>query len=305
VQGEWIAKGVNGSKFLAKTRILALGGGWSSSADMYESKTGRWTALPCMTTSRVYSPASCVVGSRLIVAGGSSLFGKAKFLSTAEYLDLDVEVEEMKWIEIPSTMTKARAWSSGVVLDDGVTFLVTGGNTGRSTQSSCEMLSTTTMTWRNARSMLTARAHHCTVLYQGKAVVLGGHESVFNMINRCEQYNPMFNSWSSLPPLTQPISKHSACVLNNKIYVCGGFLDDRSNNSSNYHMEVYDGGRWSVIDSSLSHSRSRDACVVWEGRLVVLGASGEAAQVYDERKNRWRQSLIPRLSLGREQVISF
>jgi hypothetical protein len=108
---------------------------------MFESETGAWTALPDMTTKRSYGPASCVVGgSKVIVAGGCDSSG---CLASAEVFDFETK----KWTKI-APMREKRGGFSGVLLDDGATFLVTGGDRDASGDwlGSCEQLDTTTMT---------------------------------------------------------------------------------------------------------------------------------------------------------------
>ncbi len=111
------------AKNIVNTRIIAIGGLCFSSVGMYESEAGRWTSLPDMKIKR-RGASSCVVGSKVIVAGGSSY---DEYLNTCEHLDLDAENGDMHWVVYESTMKEARHYCSGVLLDDGVTFLVTGG----------------------------------------------------------------------------------------------------------------------------------------------------------------------------------
>jgi hypothetical protein len=219
----------------------------------------------------------------VVVAGG--WFGGQDFNST-EYLDLEAEKGgEMKWTVIESTMKEKRAGLSGVLLNDGVTFLVTGGNCGKSTFASCEQLDTTTMEWSDAPAMATARRQHCTVLYKKRAVVIGGQS-----IPLCEEYDPTSNVWSSFPPLCQTRYEHGACVLDCQIYVCGG----KVNGSCSDSIEVFDGVKWSSFHLSLLSARSGLACVGWEGKLVALGGSQEEIEVYDEMESKWKVDLIPK-----------
>lgn len=264
-----------------------------SSVEMYESATGRWTAMPDMTTKRRGSVA-CAVGSNVIVTGGSS---EGEYLNTCEYLDLGTDEEDKKWVMIES-MKEARVDFSGVLLDDGVTFLVTGGNNGDQKLASCEQLNTSTMTWSDAPSMSTARSSHCTVLYKKKAVVLGGCDEEYNALAVCEEYDSASKRWSPFPPFIQARAEFGACVLNDQIYVCGGYV----NRSISDCVEVYDGVMWRVLDSCLSSSRWGNACVVWKGKVVVIGGQGVKAdhvEVYDEVENKWLSEIIPRLSTCR------
>ncbi len=248
-----------------------------------------------MTTERTGS-ASCIVeDSKVIVAGGWDGLGH---LNTCEYLDLEAKGgDRKKWIMIPSTMRETRSWFSGVILNDGVIFLVTGGYTNGARLASCEQLDTTTMTWSDAPAMANTRSNHCTVLYKKKAVVLGGkvsdHRSAL-----CEQYSSSSKAWSRFPPLSHPRSGHGACILNDQIYVCGGYVSGALSSS----VEVFDGIIWSVLGSPLSKLRWNHVCVVWEGKIVVLGGSEVDAEVFDEKEKKWRVDVIPRTNERRADL---
>ena len=208
----------------------------------------------------------------------------------------------MKWTVIESTMKMKRSGLSGVILNDGVTFLVTGGSNGGTRLSSCEQLDTTTMTWSDAPSIAKARSSHCTVLYKMKAVVIGGVDENGVYLSWCEEYDSTRKAWSLFPPLTAGARyDHGACVLNDQIYVCGG----RVNRSPSNHVEIFDGVRWSVLDSHLSAPRWAHACVVFEGKVVVLGG-GECkdVEVYDETEMRWCSDIIPQMSIKRMALCS-
>ncbi len=286
-----ISEGVNAK---LKTRIIAIGGDGLSAIEMYERKTGRWTALPDMTSKRRCA-AACIAGRKVIVAGGES---DSMNLNTAEYLDLD---GREGWVIMSSVMKEARAWFHGVLLDDGVTFLVTGGEAGEGTLSSCEQLNTTTMTWSDAPSMASARQDHSSVLYKKKAMVLGGRDINYDDLALCEAYHPRAKTWSPFPPLTQTRCLHVACVLNDRIYVCGGVVSG----SWSDRCEVFDGEKWFELFSSDSSSfeiRAFHACVVWEGKVVVLGGDKESIDVYDEVENKWSLGVIPNMSTYREYL---
>jgi serine/threonine-protein kinase PknK len=231
VNGRTISMGANGNK-MTNTRIIAIGGYGLSSVEMYESKTGTWTSLPDMTTKRLAS-ALCIVGSKVIVAGGHD---GNKYLSSTEYLDLEGKGRDMRWTVIPS-MNETRSAVRGVLLDDGVTFFVTGGNNGESRLSSCEQLDTTTMTWSDAPSMATARSAHCTVLYKKKVVAIGGVNVKGSGFALCEEYDTSSKTWSAFPSLTATMFWHGACVLDDRIFVSGG----RVNGSPSDIVEMYDG----------------------------------------------------------------
>jgi kelch-like protein 2/3 len=53
-------------------------------------------------------------------------------------------------------------------------------------------------------------------------VTLGGTGGERNV----EAYNPATNTWRELPQMLRPRKDYEAVVLNGKIYVVGGYIDD-------------------------------------------------------------------------------
>jgi len=51
----------------------------------------------------------------------------------------------------------------------------------------------------------------------GYSDMLKSHFSSF------EKYDPLANQWTMLKPMYQPRKNHGACVLQNQIYVFGGY----------------------------------------------------------------------------------
>jgi hypothetical protein len=187
-------------------------------------------------------------------------------------------------------MSEKRRELSSVLLDDEVTFLVTGGYNGADL-ASCEQLDTRAMTWSAAPAMASARHLHCTVLYKKNAVVLGGLNSAYLAL--CEEFDATARKWTSFPPLTQTRYRHGSCVVNNeKIFVCGGIV----NGSHSTSVEVFDGVKWSVLDAAMSYTRRYHTCVVWEGKVVVLGGTRIGIEVFDEVEKKWRSDVIPKMS---------
>ncbi len=291
MNGKVISEGVNGKKRVIKekTRIVAIGGEYVATVEMFEGETGTWTALPDMSTKRS-GPASCVVGgSKIIVAGG---YDGSNRLNTAEVFVFETN----KWTAIASMREKGTAFS-GVLLDDDTTFLVTGGYNRGTSLASCEQLDTTTMTWSAAPTMATARASHCTVLYRRNTVVLGG--DLYTAL--CEEFDATTRKWTSFPPLTMTRNLHGACVLNDeKIFVCGGYV----NGPSSASVEVFDGVKWSVLEASLCATRRWHACVVWDGKVVVLGGDKQEIEIFDEAEKKWRRDVIPRMSTPRRDCLT-
>ncbi len=144
--------------------------------------------------------------------------------------------------------------------------------------------------------MATSRHLHCTVLYRKRAVAIGGKSNATSLA-LCEQQDSATKKWTPFPSLPQTRFFHGACVLNDRIYVCGGVVNGTESTS----IEVFDGEKWSMLETSLSEARKGHSCLVWEGKVVVFGGNKEDIEVYDEDEKRWRRDLIPKMSIARNQ----
>lgn len=100
-------------------------------------------------------------------------------------------------------------------------------------------------------------------------------------------------TWSTFAPLIQPRQEVGAAQINGKIYVAGGFLEDRTTANT---VEVYDTktGRWSTIDP-MPIAVNHPAAVASDGKLYIIGGfrgggfenPTDALQVYDPSTREW------------------
>ncbi len=293
--------------------IIALGGVGLSSVELFEKGADTWTALPAMSSVRGWSPVVCVVRRSLLYAvGGDS--GPHAF-RTAEYLDLEKhgragncmssensngKPAASPWVQI-SPMSSARCGFSGVLLGDGTTLFVTGGSDGLKRLSTCEQLSTSTNTWSSVPSMPRNRCYHCTVLFKGKPVVIAGSEDGAYLAT-CFEYDPPTKRWFSFASLNQARASFGACVVEDSIYVAGGYKDDVISS-----VEAFDASRgtWTIVESALTIPRWRCATVCWGvNKLAVLGGDRDTTSgtvdVYDPVEKTWTSSLIPPMLMARK-----
>jgi len=247
-----------------------------------------WKLLPNMTAERGYNPAACVVNDTvLIVCGG---FG-VTFLASCERFDFTNR--SAGWRLIASMIT-ARRFTSGILLPDRNTFIVTGGFSGPTTLSACEKLDIRSNTWTSIRAMASSRRRHSSVFYANRVVVLGAFDGI-NVYSTCEQYNVITNTWSLFPPFNTARRSFGAAVVIDKIYIAGGETVGDVPISS---VEVYNGTAWSLLGSSLSRARYACAAVSFKNNLVVLGGSNiSLIEVYDPISLAW--STLPNMTTRR------
>ncbi len=269
--------------------IVALGGynvvtGYLKTVEIFSSVNESWTGLPPLTTKRDVYPALCAINkTKLIACGG---YNGTTSLSTCEALDLTNQGAGWSWV--PS-MSDARQVTSGMLLLDNKTFLVTGGNNGSFVLSSCEKLDITTNTWSSAGNLLGPRYGHSSVLYTTVILAMGGWNGN-NSFNTCEQYDSVSNTWSSFPPFLIARDKFGAAVVLDKIYIAGG-----SNGAQLSSVEVYNGTKWSLLSSTLARVRYGCTAVAFQNKFVVLGGRERITtiEVFDPVTSTWNTTFPP------------
>ncbi len=173
------------------TFIAALGGSdgasYLSSVEIFSSLTQAWTYLPNMTIGRGVYPAACAVNkTKLIACGG---YNGSVTLGSCEMLDLTSQGLVTGW-KLIANMSTFRYWTSGVLLPDNKTFLVTGGYDGGNVLSSCEKLDIATNTWSSVGNLsLGRRGYHTSVLFNNTVVVIGGYPGGSVRHKTCEQFD--------------------------------------------------------------------------------------------------------------------
>ncbi len=197
-------------------------------------------------------------------------------------LDLTSQGLLAGWKSTPD-MSTARQYTSGILLPDSITFLVTGGlSASSSTLSSCERFDIAANKWSSAGNFsLGARYGHASVVFNNVVVVLGGAN--LNYLNTCEQFNPVSNTWSTFPAFKTARSAFGAAVVLNKIYIAGGYNASSTVISS---VEVYNGTSWSPLSPSLAQIRYLCAAVAFQNKLVVLGERSNT-EVFDPITSTW------------------
>jgi hypothetical protein len=243
-----------------------------------------------MTTQHGQYPAACAVNkTKLIVCGGYNLAGSP--LSSCEMLDLTNVLAGWRSI---AEMLSVRGETSGILLPDNKTFLVTGG-VNASRLLSCEKLDIVSNTWSSAGNLLGSRDGHASVFFNNSVVVLGG-ANVGNSLNTCKQFNSTSNAWSIFPSFSTARYYFGAAVVLNKIYIAGGFSASLSTQALS-SVEVFNGTSWSSLPSSLSIARESAEAVAFQNKFAVMGGNRTVIEVYDPITSTWNTTFIPAMKI--------
>ena len=165
----------------------------------------------------------------------------------------------------------------------------------------------TASNWAIKASMSVARSRAAVAAVNGKVYVIGGESAAtgFQSIQgdstvrenvtpnawerTTEEYNPATNTWASKATKPTGVSNIGAGVINNKIYVPGGY----NGTSAVSVVEVYDPATntWSTV-ASLPTAQYAHAVVAVNNKLYVMGGyTGSiftnTCYVYDPSSNSW------------------
>jgi uncharacterized repeat protein (TIGR01451 family) len=163
------------------------GGGYLSSAEVYNPASGTWSSASAMSAARSYHTATLLPDRRVLVSGG---YNDSGYLSSAEVYDPVTG----SWSPTGS-MSTSRYIHTATSLSDG-RVLVSGGFSG-SALGSAETYDPIPGTWSESGSMNAPRyLHTATRLSDGRVLVSGG-EADNVLLTSAEIYG---SSMDTAPP---------------------------------------------------------------------------------------------------------
>ena len=123
-----------------------------ATAELYDPRTGTWTAIDSMATARTGHTATLLVDGKVLVAGGLAAFGDnipRSTLASAELYDPGTKT----WTAAAG-MNEARDGHTATLLLDGKVLVVGGGNS----QASAELYDSRGKTWTAVANPTEARS---------------------------------------------------------------------------------------------------------------------------------------------------
>lgn len=182
----------------------------------YDPRFNNWIHLTSMIQKRTHFSLN-IFNGLLFAVGGRN----------AEGCQASVEcyVPSSNQWQMKAPMEVARCCHGSTVIDGKV--LVTGGYINNAYSRAVCAYDPSTDSWSDKNSLSTPRGWHCSVTVGDRAYVIGGSqlggrgERVDVLAVEC--YNPHSGQWSYCSPLHTGVSTAGAAVLNNKIYLMGGW----------------------------------------------------------------------------------
>jgi N-acetylneuraminic acid mutarotase len=267
--------------------------GWTYTG-FFETREGDvWITRKSMSTPRS-GLAAAVVGNRIYAIGGYN----GSYLSTNEEYDPSTDT----WTTRKSMSTPRSGLAAAVVNN---TIYAIGGynemysnNPMRGYFITNEAYNPSNDSWVNKASMKIPRAYLAAAVVNDKIYAIGGFNTTTGYLSINEEYNPFandgFGRWETKAPMSTPRSGLAAAVVNNKIYVIGGYGPTASNLFADFLStnEVYDPANdtWRTRDSMPTARTDLAAAVVNNKIYAIGGYNGRylsTNEVYDPANNSW------------------
>jgi len=233
-----------------KGKIYIFGGGGPNfkslnSAARFDPQDNIWTQLSPMPTLRSGTMAA-TVGDKIYVMGGGfrQEDGMFQFLTKVEIYHPETD----QW-ETGPDLLKPHDYPAVAVLNQNIYIL--GGHHPDATQGGpktdpgfdfCERLNTeTNQGWQAIAPLPTPRFALSAVTKNGKILAMGGvafRPEGFNNFTTIEIFDPSTGEWSTTSNfgLPWPAAGLGSAMLNDQIYIFGGYSDDSIHNRT----AVYD-----------------------------------------------------------------
>ena len=282
-----------------------------STVEMYDPETDTWEGKANMPTVRSNASVS-VVDGKIYAIGGSKLkkyqvprgFGiESEELPTVEMYDPTTDTWTQK-----ADMPTPRKTKTCVV---GGKIYAIGGWSTDSEQSKLEIVEVydpATDTWAKAQSMNHARCSAAMSVVNGEIYAIGGIGWPPNRdpsgqylssryLSNVEVFNPKTNQWQERTEMSVPKAAHSTSVIDGKIYVMGGYLQEGRKSKILSVIEIYDPAtdRWTQ-ESDMLIGKSGHATEVVDGQIYIFGGGPPTSvQVYDPRIVSQRVNSIEKL----------
>ena len=126
--------------------------------------------------------------------------------------------------------------------------------------------------WTRAADMPTAKSTR-TVARNGMIYAIGGYNEK-DSLDVFERFDPVMNTWESLPPIPAKISAHSVSVIKDKIFTFGNYNDLASTYSYDFNTQ-----KWEKVSIGFKASRHNAATTLGDTTYIIGGTTTTEGKV--------------------------
>ena len=188
-----------------------------ASAELFDPRSGTWTATGSMAETHYTGTATLLLDGRVLAVGGD---GSSGVVASAELYD----PRNGSWT-VTGSMDAARATHTATLLLDGRVLVAGGAVIG--VLASAELFDPGSGTWTATGSMNGGRADHtATLLPDGTVLVAGGvgGSSVIGLLASAELFDPDSETWTAAGSMAEARDNPMATLLpDGTVLVAGGF----------------------------------------------------------------------------------
>ncbi len=268
---------------LADGRVLVTGGRTAAgvverlaTAELYDPRTGRWTATASMAMARAGHTATLLSDGTVLVAGGHVYedgAGSRAWLATAELYDPD----SGRWTST-GNLTAPRGGHVATLLPGGTVLVAGGATEGTVILASAELYDPGTGRWVATEGMANARYAPAMVALPDGTVIVVGSEDSDAVARSAERYDPASGRWTAAGPLDEGRHGFIATVLDDgRVLVAGGRSADRFGTAL-ATAELFDPerGHWTPTAPMHEGRIYATATLLTDGTVLVAGGVGVA-----------------------------
>ena len=233
------ARDGHSATLLPDGQVLVVGGctvdrcaSVSSSADLYNPRTGAWKATGSLHVARWGETVTRLPGGDVLVAGGNHTNNPGTILASAERYHPGTAV----WT-ITGSMHVARGFATAALLSTGQVLVAGGcGICQDDVLASAELYNPATGTWTVTGSMHSPRDDQAMVSLPGSKVLVVGGWDGNGFVGSAEIYHPSTGSWATAGTLHTPAAALTATRLRSgQILTLGGHSDQVLADAELYH----------------------------------------------------------------------
>jgi len=271
-----------------------------ASAELYDPRTGRWTATGSMHWPRAFHTATLLKTGKVLVAGGYCTALTLKACPSVEDPDGAIAAAELydpktgRWT-VTGSMTTTRFLDTATLLPDGRVLVAGAEHAPDEHLASAETYDPATGRWTATGSMITGRWQHFAVgLGDDQVLIAGG---IGPAMPSAELYDARTGRWTATgSPISGRAQGGTAALLaDGRVLLAGG---DGGGDHMLATAELYDPvtGMWTQT-GAMSGPRVESAFVVLpDGRVFVVGGFAvpggpdpplATAEIYDPGTGAW------------------